>query len=549
MNATKATIWLLAVTWLLTLPALGQDLSGGGPRAFSTHCQTCSPGTAHRLLNHAAARAVMLLGYALEESQEAGTSTRSTVPGVIASRHLQAQGPEGRRSLDIAVSQHPVSGYEYWVHGELRVNGEARPNPDLDELHQILDNMATALAVDGAQRNPDFEIEVIQLSYVQSDRVLGLLKALGYTTIEYTSERTEGSYEHIFTPVQAGEWALPAIVKLEDSSKTSLLQPGGEHEVIETMSTVPEMGGTYLHGSTTSDPLQRLLIAYDPHDRESLDKLLTLIRDQLDVPAAQVVIEALVLQVKREAVRDLGVTYQWAEGRRSASFANDQAGNQLPFTFGYDDALTGGLSRFIARVHALVGSGNAEILSNPSVLVLDGRQARLQIGQQIPVVTSTVSVGVIEESVEYFPVGIVLNLRPRISADGTEVSMQVETIVSGVNQSESTQAGGTDTRIFVAPVVSNVQVQTLVRIADKTPFVIGGMIIEDRDDRKRGLPGLSKIPGLGALFRRRAKKSSKSEVLIVLTPRIVRHHRGTESTVDPMNSPAYRLITEEELGR
>ncbi len=549
MNASKATIWLLAATWILILPARGQELSGGGPRAFSTRCETCSPGAARRLLDHTAARAVILLGYTPEEGQEADAGKGSTLAGVTTARHLRARGLEGMRRLDIAVSRHPVSGYEFLVHGDLEVDGEERPNPDLPEIHQLLDEMTTALAADGAERSPDFEVEVIQLSFVQSDRVLGLLKALGYTTVEYSKEEAEGSYERIFTPIQAGEWILPAIVKLEDSSKTSLLQPGGEAEATESTSTVPQMGGTFLHDSTTSDPLQRLLIAYDPDDRESFDKLLAVIRDRLDVPAAQVVIEALVMQVSRNAVRDLGVNYMWVDGRNSASFSRDQAGNPLPFSYQYDDALPGGLSRFIARLHALVGSGEGQILSNPSVLVLDGRQARLQIGQQIPVVTSTVSVGVIEESVEYFPVGIVLNLRPRISADGSEVSMQVETIVSSVSQSESTQAGGTDTRIFVAPVVSNVQVQTLVRVADNTPFVIGGMIIESLDDRKRGLPGLSKIPGLGALFRRREKKSLKSEVLIVLTPHVVRQYEGTESLVDPANSHAYRVVTEVEGDR
>lgn len=119
---------------------------------------------------------------------------------------------------------------------------------------------------------------------------------------------------------------------------------------------------------------------------------------------------------------------------------------------------------------------------------------------------------------DYFPVGIVLNLRPRISRDGKEITMQTETIVSAVS---STGTVGTVGQVVVAPVVDSRQVQTFVRIADNTPFIIGGLISTDERERMTGIPLLSEIPWIGALFRRTSTSRTRQEVIVVITPHVV----------------------------
>ena len=83
-----------------------------------------------------------------------------------------------------------------------------------------------------------------------------------------------------------------------------------------------------------------------------------------------------------------------------------------------------------ANIDALVSKKLATIKSKPSALVLDGRQARIQVGQQIPIVKTITDQIAKTRSVDYVPVGIVLNVRPRISEDGSSVTIQVETIIS-----------------------------------------------------------------------------------------------------------------------
>lgn len=396
----------------------------------------------------------------------------------------------------------------------------------------------------------DFDLDrvafdIVQLSYTQSDRVLGLLKALGYPTIEFVAQAGDTAFDAVYAPLVQGEARLPLVVKLIEATKTSIMDPvppppgpprpptPGSRD----KAAVPDIGGKLLHHATTGEALQRLLIVHDPADPESLAKLRRLLHEQIDVASRQIVLEALVIEIDSDRMRDLGVTYSWQDGKSSGSFESDANGNQLPFTYVFDKSADF-VSQFRASLHALVSRGHAEILTNPSVLVLDGRQARIQIGQQIPVVSSTATNTAVSQRVEYFPVGIVLNIRPRLDGAAREVTMQVETIVSSVSSS-----GGAATTVgddvFFAPAIDNRQVQTFVRIADNTPFIIGGLIASEESESMKGVPGLSKIPGLGGLFRRKSKSRVKQEVIIVLTPHVVPVDEKNFAFAVPKESSAF----------
>lgn len=376
----------------------------------------------------------------------------------------------------------------------------------------------------------DLTIQAYQPSYVGVGRAVAVLKGMGYPVIEYqvlTGQNGERSYQ----PNVPSDLTPPVIIMLPDATKTSLMDPPGNPNALNAQiaqtgggfgggNAVPDIGGTYLHGVTSGEAQQRMLIAYDPADRDSLNKLLDTLNDHIDVPAEQIVIEALVIEVNKDRLRDIGITLQASfDDKYTADFSRDGSDRQLPAIFTFDDSIVSAPGGFQAQLRALVNRGDAEVLSNPSVLVLDGRQARIQVGQQIPVTTSTATDSFVQANVDYFPVGIVLNLRPRVGADGQEVSMQVETIVSAVNAQATAVVAGDN--VERAPVVDNRQVQTFVRVANNTPFIIGGLIATEETTQVSGVPGLSSIPGLGRLFQRRTKEKFKSEVIIVLTPHVV----------------------------
>ena len=381
----------------------------------------------------------------------------------------------------------------------------------------------------------DLDFQTYRLSYMQSDRVIALLKALGYATVEFSASQGELKTENIYSLVQDSE-SFPLIIKLIDASKTSLFQPaedGGSSKDAELGDT---LGGTYLHEQTTGAPEQRLFMLYEKAFPEQLHALLQLLRNEIDVPARQVVIEALVVEVDTKKLNELGTNYGLVRKDFSLSMEVDQNG-LLPFVGNFDNT-TEYSKGFYASLNAMVQNGQAEILSNPSVLVLNGRQARIQVGQQVPTSQAVMNGNLVKSGVKYIQTGIVLNLRPRISEDGSEVTMQVETIVSSVNTAASNRVSD-DTGVILAPWVDNRQVQSFVRVADNTPFIVGGLISADKRNSSSGLPFFSRIPYVGNLFKRSVKKDDKREVIVVLTPHVIDTGEKAFSYVIPKDSKTF----------
>jgi general secretion pathway protein D len=406
------------------------------------------------------------------------------------------------------------------------------------------------------------------LSYMQSDRVLALLKALGYSTVEFSVGRGESINESIFTQFQGGQH-YPIIVKILDAAKTSLMQPamdGGRNAL-----GVDRLSGTYLHSSTTGAPEQRLLFIYEKQYPEQLNALLNLLRNEVDVAASQIVIEALVVEINTNKAKELGFSYTQVDkrsttsfddsGSLSSSFQSNQRGlfNWNPsrvtgtettlggydvngLAYGASTPLSGAFERinplgFSATLKAFISDGTAEVLTNPTILVIDGRQALIRIGTQIPNTTIQTTAYGTQKSVNYIDTGIVLNIRPRISEDGSEVTMQTETIVSSAIYDASESSLKPEER--TPPSIESKTIQSFVRVADNTPFIIGGLIDKKKTKGTTGVPFLSKIPVLGNLFKSNAESADDREVIIVLTPHIMDASEKSFSYVIPKDSQSF----------
>ena len=145
--------------------------------------------------------------------------------------------------------------------------------------------------------------------------------------------------------------------------------------------------------------------------------------------------------------------------------------------------------------------------------------------------------------VKYIDTGIVLNVRPRISEDGAEVTMQTETIVSSAIYDASEASLKPEERS--PPSIESKTVQSFVRVADNTPFIIGGLIDKKKSEGETGIPGLSKIPLLGNLFKSKAQSGSDREVIIVLTPHIIDTSEKSFSYVIPKDSETFDSFNNE----
>ena len=397
-------------------------------------------------------------------------------------------------------------------------------------------------------QNVNVEFEMVQLSHIGSDRAAGILKALGYSVTDYKSRKGTNKNELVLSPssqyikngISTNPNDLPVVIVMPETENITLLEMESEASKSGDKMSV-DMGGVSLVYTTTNEPLQRLMVAYNPNDMESLFRVLDLIKNKIDKQAKQVVIDALVLEIDSEKVSELGVKYSAKTSPLELEFSqNDNP--KGTFTMAYDKTLLGDKLDFDTKLEALISSQEATILSRPSVIVLDGRQARIVVGQQIPVSETAVSENFATTKVKYIQVGIVLNLRPRVSDDNRFVSMQIEAIIS---EAEERLGSGTTSGVLSAPTINSRKVQTYVNVPDDTPFIIGGLISSKKSNQRGGIPILSDIPILGSLFRFKINKEEKKEVIVLITPNLVDVEDNNFTKVIPKDSDRFQQFGSE----
>jgi type II secretion system protein D len=180
-------------------------------------------------------------------------------------------------------------------------------------------------------------------------------------------------------------------------------------------------------------------------------------------------------------------------------------------------------------IRALKTQGKIDVLSRPQITALDNQIAFIQVGQSVPYVANTTIVnGQISNTVLQQQVGIILQVTPRISPDG-HVVMRVEPQVSSLDQSTVNLGNN----VF-APIFNITQASTTVSAQDGQTVAIGGLIIRRDQRSERKLPWLGDLPYVGAAFRFRTQTKQKRELLILLTPHVVRNR-----------ADAYRVLCDE----
>ena len=244
------------------------------------------------------------------------------------------------------------------------------------------------------------------------------------------------------------------------------------------------------------DTRQRsLIIVANPADRAVMLDLLK----ALDATRPQVQFEAEILEVNRDTTDSLGIQYD-------SIFT-------FKLTEGEGGALTklGAITRsplsLSAGLNMLKTNGAAHVLARPRITTIDGLEARINSTQTTPVVTSNSSGGT---SVQSITTGITLRLTPKVAPDGT-----VET---NLTISVSVPTGTTSQGV---PQFSTREASTTVRVGNGEPIAIGGLLEDRTVTGVQKVPGLGDIPLLGKLFTTTRTDTRRSDLIIVVTPRLV----------------------------
>jgi general secretion pathway protein D len=263
-----------------------------------------------------------------------------------------------------------------------------------------------------------------------------------------------------------------------------------------------------------------LLILATPSDYETIENALR----QLDVVPRQVLVEVLLAEVTLTDNLSLGLDYFIHTRNNTSGSLNIGNPGPLPATPtgtvpGFNGLQLINFSGAEVRgvLQALGSDGKAKILASPQIMVLDNQKAQIKVGDRISVQTSAqtgVSTGTgVLNSFQYLETGVLLAVTPRINSGGL-VTLDVDQEVS-VPDPNSTSASNPN------PNVNSRSAQTSVVVHSGESIVLGGLINDQINTSTSGIPLLSKIPVLGALFGTQGYQRTRTELVLIITPRIV----------------------------
>ncbi|HKK22687.1 MAG TPA: type II secretion system secretin GspD [Pseudohaliea sp.] len=456
--------------------------------------------------------------------------------------------------------------------------------------------------IERMDRSATAETEVISLKYAVAGDVVGMLEKLNDSA---QSQAGEAEPEVLLVPdqrtnsvlVNGDEMQRARIRRLVDYLDTPLEQTGNVKVVyleyaqatevsevltrvmqnISRLDSVDGKGGRNSEATIEADEgTNSLIITADPNQMAALESVI----HRLDIRRAQVLVEAIIVEMEITDGADLGL--QWlfanedgafgsnvnANDARARNIANailnpDQPDAQPLTTTGDFDvgALAGALAQspgmtlgwgvvdndlsMTVILNALRERTNANILSTPSLLTLDNQEAYITVGQNVPFVTgSFTNTGTANgaqnpfQTIERENVGITLSVKPHIN-EGDAVVLDIEQEVSSLTGLTGAQAMASDL------ITNERKVQTKVMAEDQRIVVLGGLIKDDVQDAQQKVPILGDIPLLGRLFRNDSVNVTKTNLLIFIRPTIIRDSAELEGAT----ALKYKQIRARQLER
>jgi general secretion pathway protein D len=278
----------------------------------------------------------------------------------------------------------------------------------------------------------------------------------------------------------------------------------------------------------SNDVTNSVIVLATPEDYQIIKEAI----EKIDTVPRQVVIEGIIAQVTLTDNLSLGIA--WAFKAKSGDLkgllsldgsalsaidAVKTSGTGFTFT-AVDDQ---GMVR--ALVTALASESKGRVLAAPHILVSDNREARIQVGQSVPIVTAQTygTPGIAPQQViEYKDIGIILKVKPQVNESGLvalDIHQEVSTFTTQKLFVDSTQI-----------ILNKTEASSSLVVQDGQTIIIGGLIREDTTKSISGIPYLSKIPIIGYLFGGRESDVSRTEIIMLLTPRVLRNQKEAKDT-------------------
>jgi general secretion pathway protein D len=237
---------------------------------------------------------------------------------------------------------------------------------------------------------------------------------------------------------------------------------------------------------------------------------------RLDTRPIQVLIEASLAEVTLTDDMRYGLQWSYLGGDGPAVLSESATGSVSQAFPGFSYLFTG-RSDIRAVLNAIESLTNVRVISNPKLLVLNNREAQLQIGDQVPIIVQS-AVGTVGDdspivnSVQFRDTGVILRVTPRVNKSGLvilEVSQEVSDVVP-------TTTSGID-----SPTIQQRKFNSTVAVQDGETIALGGLIRETKSRSGSGLPFLRRIPWLGELFGSTVRGTRRTELIVLMTPKVI----------------------------
>jgi general secretion pathway protein D len=389
------------------------------------------------------------------------------------------------------------------------------------------------------------------------------------TADELTVERIRKLVSYLDTPLEQSGNVRVIYLEYADALEVAEVLT----RVMQNIARLEEGGATKRSGNNESTieadaGTNSLIITADTDEMAALESVIA----RLDIRRAQVLIEAIIVEMEMTEGQELGLQWLFSNdggiyGSNISTSSAQQARNRaladaiLPDD-GSETIPTRGVAGALSQIpgttlgwgvvdedltmtvilNALETQGNANILSTPSLLTLDNEEAFITVGQQVPFVTgSYTNTGVGNgaqnpfQTIERQSVGVTLKVTPQIN-EGDSVVLDIVQEVSSI----SAQI------LAASDVITNERkIETKVLANDSDIVVLGGLVKDDVQDSTQGVPILSGIPLLGRLFRNDVVTVTKSNLLVFIRPTIIRDDEDLKGAT----AEKYRFIREQQIER
>jgi len=367
------------------------------------------------------------------------------------------------------------------------------------------------------------------------ERVSGIIRNLDSQT---GTQREQITYELKNARVEEVADALQQFIQIEQDRIARLLGPDRSGSLQRRLER--EISVVGVPGSS------RLILSASPRYMERVRSLI----DELDTPPKQVLIQVLLAEVTLNDEDTFGVDWSFrGAGSRDYGAQSTALGTPLLTSLGVPNLSVSSLD-FEVLVRALQVQGRLEVLSRPQILVNDNEAAQIQVGEEIQLVTNVERLddGRTVSDVTPRDLGVILDVLPSISPDNF-VRLDIAPEISALTQ-RTTQVSSD----FEAPVISRRTAETTVTVRDGETIVIGGLIQSSIDLRTSKVPVLGDIPVVGEVFKSRDESTTKTELLIILTPRVIVNpediRRYSDIEIDRLSlpGPTKELLRRNDVG-